>query len=331
MILHLETSVPAALLAQEAARSYARYYRSDDYYVYVLGKAYREVPDALKPYTQTALVTDSDIQLAARRYHDELRAVQLASDLRIDRQHTLVIAGPCSVESEAQLEEVAAHLQGLGVRILRAGGYKPRTSPYSFQGLGREALRLLSAMRDKYGLQIITEARDATHIDDIIEHSDIIQVGAKAMFDQGILRVCAQSQKPVLIKRAFGATLQEFVQASEFILCEGNAQVMLCERGIRTFEQKTRFTLDLCGVAYLKQHTNLPVFIDPSHAMGHAYGVADLSRAAVAMGVEGLLIEVHPRPAEALSDAAQQLDFAAFSELYATLPPLAAAVGRKLL
>ena len=287
MIIHLDRRVPAKLLAEEAASSYARYYAERDHYVYVLPAAHKTVPKTLQSYAQKVFVMDSDLQLASRSYKDALQEIELAPDLRIDAQHTLLVAGPCSVESEAQLDEVAAYLQGIGVRVLRAGGYKPRTSPYSFQGLGREALRLLSDVREKYGLQIITEARDATHIDDILEQSDIVQIGAKAMYDQGILRACAKSSKPVLLKRAFGATLQEFVQASEFILCEGNTKVILCERGIRAFEQKTRFTLDLCGVAYLKRYTNLPIFVDPSHAMGHAYGVADLSRAAAAMGVEG--------------------------------------------
>jgi 3-deoxy-7-phosphoheptulonate synthase len=189
---------------------------------------------------------------------------------------------------------------------------------------------LLAKMRDKYGLKIITEVKDATHIEDVIEFSDIIQVGAKAMYDHGILKACSQTQKPILIKRGFGSTLQEFVQSAEFVLSGGNSNVMLCERGIRTFETKTRFTLDLCGVAYLKEYTNLPIILDPSHAMGYRYGVADLTRACVAMGVDGLLIETHPNPAVALSDASQQLDFEQFKELYQSILPVAASVGRTI-
>jgi 3-deoxy-7-phosphoheptulonate synthase len=150
------------------------------------------------------------------------------------------------------------------------------------------------------------------------------------MYDHGILKACSQTQKPILIKRGFGSTLQEFVQSAEFVLSGGNSNVMLCERGIRTFETKTRFTLDLCGVAYLKEHTNLPIILDPSHAMGYRYGVADLTRACVAMGVDGLLIETHPNPAVALSDASQQLDFEQFRELYQSILPVAASVGRKM-
>ena len=213
---------------------------------------------------------------------------------------------------------------------MRAGCYKPRTSPYSFQGLGLEGLKLLAKMREKYGLHIITEVRDSSHVEEVIAHTDIIQIGAKAMYDQGILKRCGKANKPVLLKRGFGSTLQEFVQAAEFILSGGNDQVILCERGIRTFETNTRFTLDLCGVSFLKEKTNLPIILDPSHAMGYAYGVADLARACVAMGVEGLLIESHPTPKEAWSDAAQQLNFDEFAELMASLKPVAQAVGRKL-
>jgi 3-deoxy-7-phosphoheptulonate synthase len=185
-------------------------------------------------------------------------------------------------------------------------------------------------MRDEFGVAVITEARDATHIDEIIEYSDVIQVGAKAMYDQGILRACAKTQKTVLIKRGFGTTLQEFVQAAEFVLSGGNPNVVLCERGIRTFETGTRFTLDLCGVAWLKKHTNLPIILDPSHAMGYAYGIADLARACVAMGIDGLLIETHPTPKTAKSDASQQLDHNEFEAVINSLKPVAASVGHTI-
>jgi 3-deoxy-7-phosphoheptulonate synthase len=197
--------------------------------------------------------------------------------------------------------------------------------------MGIEGLRLLDKMREKYGLKVITEVRDATHVEDVIAFADVIQIGAKAMYDQGILRRCATAGKPVLLKRGFGSTLQEFVQAAEFLLSGGNSNVVLCERGIRTFETKTRFTLDLCGVAYLKEYTNLPVILDPSHAMGYAYGVADLARACTAMGVDGLLIESHPNPKVAKSDASQQLDHPQFRDLMQSLHPIAAAVGRKMI
>ena len=185
-------------------------------------------------------------------------------------------------------------------------------------------------MREEFGLTVITEARDATHIQEIIEYTDVIQVGAKAMYDQGILRACAKTQKPVLIKRGFGTTLQEFVQAAEFILSGGNSNVILCERGIRTFETGTRFTLDLCGVAWLQEYTNLPIVLDPSHAMGYAYGVPSLAKACTAMGIDGLLIEVHPTPRSAKSDASQQLDHDQFEKLLNELKPVAQSVGYQI-
>jgi 3-deoxy-7-phosphoheptulonate synthase len=186
-------------------------------------------------------------------------------------------------------------------------------------------------MREEFGLSVITEARDATHIEEIIEYTDVIQVGAKAMYDQGILRACAKTNKPVLIKRGFGSTLQEFVQAAEFVLAGGNENVILCERGLRTFETGTRFTLDLCGVAWLQEYTNLPIVLDPSHAMGYAYGVPSLAKACVAMGIDGLLIEVHPDPKVAKSDASQQLDHAQFEKLLGELQPVANSVGYSII
>ena len=234
------------------------------------------------------------------------------------------------MESEDQIRSSAELLVNLGLSTLRGGCYKPRTSPYSFQGLGLEGLKLLAKMREEFGLNVITEARDATHIDEIIEYTDIIQVGAKAMYDQGILRACAKTNKPVLIKRGFGTTLQEFVQAAEFVLSGGNENVVLCERGIRTFETGTRFTLDLCGVAWLQEYTNLPIILDPSHAIGYAYGVPVLAKACVAMGIDGLLIETHPNPKVALSDASQQLTYPQFEQLHHDLQKVAASVGFKM-
>jgi 3-deoxy-7-phosphoheptulonate synthase len=221
-------------------------------------------------------------------------------------------------------------LQGLGIRVLRAGCYKPRTSPYTFRGMGEDGLKLLAEMRDKYGVLIATEMRDATHADKVIEYADIVQIGAKAMYDHGLLTAAGQCGKPVILKRGFSSTLQELVHAADFVMSCGNEQVILCERGIRSFETQTRFTLDLCGVAWLKEHCNLPVILDPSHAMGYAYGVADLARACTAMGVDGLLIETHPNPAQAKSDAAQQLSHEQFEKMYKSLKDVANAIGKRL-
>jgi 3-deoxy-7-phosphoheptulonate synthase len=292
----------------------------------------KTLPDEALPFVETSFATDTDIQLAGKGYINAVREVNLGNSVVVggSSNNTVLITGPCSVESESQIEACAALCVEMNVKILRAGAFKPRTSPYTFQGLGIEGLKLLDKMRNKYGLSIITEVRDSSHVDDIIAYSDIIQIGAKSMYDHGILRKCGQTQKPVLLKRGFGTTLQEFVQSAEFILSGGNSNVILCERGIRTFETKTRFTLDLCGVAWLKQYTNLPIIVDPSHAIGYAYGVADLSRASLAMGVDGLLIETHPNPKVAKSDAEQQLNFDEFRKLHSSLGKVAHAVGRKM-
>ena len=247
-----------------------------------------------------------------------------------ETNNTVMIAGPCSIESKEQIEEVAEMLVKNNIKILRAGAFKPRTNPYSFMGMGEQGLQLLREVGDKYGLKIITEIRDSTQAQMVIDYTDIIQTGAKAMWDYGMLEAVGKSNKPVMIKRAFGARVQEFAQVAEFVLNHGNNQVILCERGIRSFETATRFTLDLCGVAWLKENTNLPIILDPSHAMGYAYGVADLTRASVAMGVDGLIIETHPDPSVAKSDADQQLNLSEFEMMYKTLHPVAAAVGRTI-
>ena len=292
----------------------------------------KELDNELSEHAENQWVFTTDMQLSSRDFRNKTREIRLKEGLSIGGQHnnTLLIGGPCSVESEDQIRSASELLKELNLSVLRVGCYKPRTSPYSFQGMGIEGLQLLSKMREEFGHLIISEVRDATHIAEIIEHTDIIQIGAKAMYDQGILRACAKTQKPVMIKRGFGTTLQEFTQAAEFILSGGNSNVILCERGIRTFETKTRFTLDLCGVAWLQEHTNLPIILDPSHAMGYAYGVPALTKACMAMNVEGLIIETHPTPSHAKSDASQQLDYDSFRGLHNDLHPLAECLGRKI-
>jgi 3-deoxy-7-phosphoheptulonate synthase len=331
MIIHLKRNTDKAT-AERLAQQTQSIIVEKDFFVLITPSALKTLPDNLEAFTDSFYVFNDDIQMASKKYLPKVRDVKIG-DITIggSTNNTLMITGPCSVESEAQIEEVAQFCVKQGVKVLRAGSYKPRTSPYSFQGLGLDGLKLLAKMREKYGLKVITEVKDASHIDEVIEYADIVQIGAKAMYDQGILKKCSKTQKPILIKRGFGSTLQEFVQAAEFVLSGGNDNVMLCERGIRTFETKTRFTLDLCGVAFLKEHTNLPIVLDPSHAMGYSYGVPDLSRACVAMGIDGLLIETHPTPTKALSDAAQQLNFAQFEELLASLKPVANAVGRVMI
>ncbi|MEM6265074.1 MAG: bifunctional 3-deoxy-7-phosphoheptulonate synthase/chorismate mutase [Bacteroidota bacterium] len=331
MIIHLTSSIDGAKAAALAQEISAIHLVQNDTHLLVTSSKVKELPAAVVDVAEAFFPMDTDLQLASRDYRKETRTIELG-DVTIggNTGNTVMITGPCSVESEEQVDATAQFAKEMGVKVFRGGAYKPRTSPYSFQGLGLEGLKLLALMRERYGFQVITEVRDATHVDDVIAYTDIIQIGAKAMYDHGILRACGKAAKPVLLKRGFGSTLQEFVQAAEFVLSGGNEHVMLCERGIRTFETKTRFTLDLCGVSFLKEYTNLPVILDTSHAMGYRYGVPDLTRACVAMGVDGLLIETHPNPAVALSDAAQQLDFEQFRALYETLPPVASAVGRKI-
>jgi len=332
MIIHLKPEVNKEKAEELGKELSAVVLPRNGFFALITPNKLKAVEDKYKSLVNESFPFDDDMQLASKKYMSSVREIKIADGLSIggNTNNTIMITGPCSVESEEQIEQASELCVELGVKVLRAGAFKPRTTPYAFQGMGLEGLKLLDKMRTKHGLKIITEIRDSTHVSEIIEYADILQIGAKAMYDHGILRACGKSGKPVLLKRGFGATLQEFVQAAEFILSGGNDQVILCERGIRTFETKTRFTLDLCGVAYLKQHTNLPIILDPSHAIGFAYGVPDLSRACVAMGVDGLLIETHPNPAVAKSDAAQQLNFKEFRELHANLVPIAKAVGRKM-
>ncbi|WP_027420158.1 3-deoxy-7-phosphoheptulonate synthase [Crocinitomix catalasitica] len=332
MIIHLNKNIGENKAKEAAAKMNSFLIIEEDKYVLVSSSGLKEVAPEYQNDVLESFTFDSDIQMASRSYQSETRAVKIG-DVTIggDSGNTIMIAGPCSVESEEQIQESSNLLKSLNLTTLRGGCYKPRTSPYSFQGLGLEGLKLLRKMKEEHGLNVITEVRDATHVEEVIEYSDVIQIGAKAMYDQGILRACAKTQKPVMIKRGFGSTLQEFVQCAEFVLSGGNPNVILCERGLRTFETKTRFTLDLCGVAYLKEYTNCPIILDPSHAMGHAYGVPDLTRACLAMGVDGLIIEVHPNPKVAKSDASQQLNHNEFKTLLNTLHPVANAVGKNII
>lgn len=331
MIIHFKKETGTEKIGQIAQAINAFIIEKDTHFVLISGSGHKELDPAYEPWVLEKFVFSDDIQLASRKYMSETREVRIGNvSIGGKTKNTLLIAGPCSVESEEQIRQSSDLLKELKLTTLRGGCYKPRTSPYSFQGLGLEGLKLLLKMKQEYGLNIITEVRDASHVQEVIEYSDVIQIGAKAMYDHGILKACAKTTKPVLIKRGFGTTLQEFVQCAEFVLSGGNENVILCERGIRTFETKTRFTLDLCGVAFLKEYTNCPIVLDPNHAMGYAYGVPDLTRACTAMGVDGLLIEVHPNPKVAKSDASQQLNHEEFKTLTKTLNPIADAIGYKI-
>lgn len=331
MILHLKNDVTTQEASLLAEKIKAFHVQKGDLAILITGSGVKEIPAELDGKVAEHFVFANDMQLSSSKYQSTKREVKIGNvTIGGTTNNTILIGGPCSVESLDQIRSSSELLVKLGLSTLRGGCYKPRTSPYSFQGLGLEGLKLLAQMREEFGLSVITEARDATHIDEIIEYSDVIQVGAKAMYDQGILRACAKTQKPVLIKRGFGTTLQEFVQAAEFVMAGGNFNVVLCERGLRTFETATRFTLDLCGVAWLQEHTNLPIILDPSHAMGYAYGVPNLAKACVAMGIDGLLIETHPNPKVAKSDASQQLTHEEFEDLLGKLRPVAQSVGYQM-
>lgn len=331
MIIHLQKDTAQKTIDEMSRELDAFHIIKPDFHILITPSALKEVPAKYNDVVIENFVFATDMQLSSAEYLSEKRQIDIGNiSIGGNTNNTMIIGGPCSVESEEQIISSAELMQELGISTLRAGCFKPRTSPYSFRGLGSEGLKLLDKIRSTYGLNVITEVRDSTHVDEVIEYADIIQIGAKAMYDHGILQACGEIRKPVLLKRFFGATLQELVHAADFVLSGGNENVILCERGIRTYETKTRFTLDLCGVAYLKQYTNLPVILDPSHAMGYRYGVPDLARACTAMGIDGLLIEVHPDPSVAQSDAAQQLDHDAFRKLVNTLKPIASAIGRTI-
>jgi len=332
MIIHLKNTIlleEAKIIAKSLK---AKIITENNTIILITPSSLKSIPDELKQNIDDYFIMENDIQLASRKYKKETKKVKI-NNLEIggNTNNTLMITGPCSIESREQIKQCAELLKELKLTTLRAGCYKPRTSPYSFQGLGLNGLKMLSDIRNEYGFNIISEVKDASHVKDVIEHVDIIQIGAKAMYDHGILRETGRQKKPVLLKRGFGSNLQEFAQAAEFILSEGNPNVILCERGIRTFETKTRFTLDLCGVAFLKEYTNLPIILDTSHAMGYSYGVPDLTRACVAMGVDGLLIEIHPNPKKAKSDASQQLNFSEFKEMQKSLIPICTSVNKNLI
>ena len=241
----------------------------------------------------------------------------------------VIAAGPCAVESWEQLEEVALAVKQSGARLLRGGAFKPRTSPYAFQGLGEEGLRLLARAREATGLPVVTEVMTPEAVPLVERYADCLQIGARNMQNFNLLQACGRSAKPVLLKRGLSSTLEELLMAAEYILASGNRRVILCERGIRTFERATRNTLDLSAVAVLKQWSHLPVLVDPSHGTGHAAFVPAMARAAVAAGADGLLIEVHPHPERALSDGPQSLTPAVLASTAAEVAAVARAVGRR--
>jgi 3-deoxy-7-phosphoheptulonate synthase len=247
------------------------------------------------------------------------RTVVDVGGVKIGDGSFVVIAGPCSVESREQLLSTAKAVKAAGARLLRGGAYKPRTSPYEFQGLGLEALRLLREARQETGLPVVTEVMSTEDVDAICEHADLLQVGARNMQNFALLRRLATASRPVLLKRGPSASVKEWLLAAEYLVAGGNPNVVLCERGIKTFETETRNTLDLASVALARELTHLPVIADPSHGTGRPSLIAPMSRAAAALGADGLMVEVHPCPERALSDGPQSLDFPGFARLMRSL------------
>ena len=268
-------------------------------------------------------------KLASRDFKPGKTLVRVG-DRVFGENQVIVIAGPCAVESREQLLSTAKHVKSAGATMLRGGAYKPRTSPFSFQGLGEEGLQLLSEIKAEVDMPVISEITDPHFLDLMIDHVDVLQIGARNMRNYSLLQAVGESGKPCLLKRGLAATTTEWLQAADYLLAAGGADIILCERGIRTFEDSTRFTLDLSSVGVVKRNSHLPIVVDPSHAAGHYALVPTLARAAVAAGADGLLIEVHPDPANALSDGLQSLTFSDFSRLMDEMRAIATAIGRSI-
>jgi len=295
----------------------------------VIGQRREEVAQMMEamPEVEKVVFISRPFKLAGREFHPEDTVIKIG-DLSIGGAELVVMAGPCAIEDEEQLIQAAEAVKKAGARVLRAGAFKPRTSPYSFQGLEQQGLHFLNRVRDKTGLLIVTEVMDQFTVDEVAECADIVQVGARNMQNYYLLRELGRIRKPVLLKRGLSATIEEWLMAAEYILSGGNYDVILCERGIRTFEPYTRNTLDLSAVPLVKQLSHLPIIVDPSHGTGLSGLVPAMSKAALAAGADGLMIEVHPNPQEALSDGPQSLTPAQFQALIKELKGVALSVGR---
>ncbi len=278
---------------------------------------------------QEVLRITEPYKLASRTFKPENSVISIG-DLRIGGDEVVVMAGPCSAETEEQVEAAASAVKRAGAKVLRGGAFKPRSSPYSFQGLGEEGLRLLRGAADRHNLKLVSEIMDISQLDVVERYADILQVGARNMQNFTLLRELGRTRTPVLLKRGISATIEEWLLSAEYILAGGNMNVMLCERGIRTFESYTRNTLDISAIPVVQKLSHLPILVDPSHGTGRRDKVAPMARAAVAAGADGLLIEVHHDPDHALSDGAQSLFPAQFDRLMAELRIIAPAIGRSI-
>ncbi len=268
-------------------------------------------------------------QLIGKQKQEPTKAVPVG-DILIGGTEVIVAAGPCAVESEAQIMKTAQAVRAMGARLLRGGAYKPRSSPYSFQGLAEDGLKLLQQAKAMTGLAVVTEVMDPRDVELVAGYADLLQVGSRSMQNFPLLRELGRCQMPILLKRGLSATIEEWLLAAEHVMAQGNDRIILCERGIRTFETMTRNTLDLAAVSMVKQISHLPIIVDPSHATGRWRLVQPMARAAIAAGADGLMIEVHPDPDRALSDGPQSLTLESFHSLMMDLGPIVEAVGRCL-
>ncbi len=268
-------------------------------------------------------------KLASHEFRPEPTLVRIG-DVTVGGPEFVVMAGPCSIESHEQLLSTARHVRRVGATVLRGGAFKPRTSPFAFQGMGLAGVDLLETVRQETGLPVVSEVTNPAYLDEMVDHVDVLQIGARNMQNYPLLSAAGKSGKPCILKRGLAATVTEWLQAADYLLATGNGQVILCERGIRTFETSTRFTLDIAAIGVIKRSSHLPVIVDPSHAAGHYALVPGLARAAVAAGADGLLVEVHPDPVNALSDGLQSLTFSDFERLMGEVRALAEVMHRPL-
>ena len=281
------------------------------------------------PGVENVSPLSSKFKLVSKDFQPEPTVVRLGN-LKIGGPEFIVMAGPCAVEDREQLISTARHVKACGGHVVRGGAFKPRTSPYSFQGLGEEGLQILAAAREETGLPVITEVISPEVVPLVCRYADILQIGSRNMQNYALLEAAGKARTPVMLKRGLMSTIEEMLLAAEYLMSNGNTQVILCERGIRTYEKATRNTLDLSAVPVIKQQSHLPVIIDPSHAVGYVDYVESMALAAAACGADGIIVETHPRPEEAFSDGQQSLTFPAFAELMKKIAPVAAAVGRPL-
>ncbi len=285
---------------------------------------------SMMPGVRDVVIVSTPYKLASREFHPEDTVVRVGETSLVGGMDVAVMAGPCAIESEEQIYASAKIAAAGGAQILRGGAFKPRSSPYSYQGLGIEGLKLLRKAADDHGLASVTEVMTIDQIEMVSEYADLLQVGARNMQNYPLLTALGHAQKPVLLKRGMSATIQEWLMSAEYILTEGNPNVILCERGIRTFETATRNTLDLSSVPVIKHLSHLPIIVDPSHGVGNRRFVAAMARAAVATGADGIMVEIHPDPDKALSDGPQSLTFEEFGLLMNRCRIIATTIGRRL-